>query len=168
MICVPTRLQREGLRKHHGLSLMSLFMGEGGEFSSHTGSLSEGSLSSPQEILIVVINKGYVVLNTGHTCEVTYPQLEDPLWRCHHLRKMETKVVSKGLEKPPSFRKETPKDNIVILGLILSYLRGLSGVSGLEASLLTIPRCKVALLINNAHCQATLLASSPCLRLTQV
>lgn len=57
---------------------MSLFTGEGGEFSSHTGSLSEGSLSSPQEILTVVINKGYVVLNTGHTCEVTSPQLEDP------------------------------------------------------------------------------------------
>lgn len=58
---------------------MSLFMGEGGEFSSHTWSLSEGGLSSPQEILIVVINKGYVVLNMGHTCEVIYPQLEDPL-----------------------------------------------------------------------------------------
>lgn len=76
---------------------MSLLTGEGGEFSSHTGSLSEGSLSSPQEILIVVINKGHVVLNMGHTCEVIDPQLEDPLCRCHHLRKMETKVVSKGL-----------------------------------------------------------------------
>lgn len=40
-----------------------------GEFSLNIGSSAEGNLSSPQEILIVVINRYYVVLNVGHMFE---------------------------------------------------------------------------------------------------